>query len=214
MAAMKTHLGWLALLFAGLATAAGAEPLSGESMHQLREGQVRVEYTRTDESGGAARVSILMQASAEDLWAILLSCERSFEYVDGLRECEVIEGDVEQALVRQSVKKSWILPRLDYVIEFRRQPFTAIDFRKTEGDLKLLEGLWRFVELADGTALLVTHEIRVQPAFPVPRWLVRRSIARDIPDMLVCLRALAGGSLDATSAVTDRGHCPVPDTGE
>lgn len=193
---------------AGLTVPAHAQGLPADAIQALRGGEALVEYTQTEESGGAARVAVLMQAPAEDLWAILLSCERSYEYVDGLRACEVLEGDLERALVRQSVKKHWLLPQLDYVIEFRRQPYAAIDFHKVEGDLKLLEGSWRFTELPGSTGLLVTHEIRVQPSFPVPRWLVRRSIARDVPDMLFCLRALAGGSFDAVMARADRGLCP------
>jgi ribosome-associated toxin RatA of RatAB toxin-antitoxin module len=204
---MQTRLITTILLAAGLNTATAELP-TGAEMSRLRAGEALVEYTQTEASGGAARVTVLMHAPAEALWEVLLSCERSFEYVDGLRACEVVEGGVERARVRQSVKKSLLLPRLDYVIQFDRRPYVAIDFHKVEGDLRLLEGSWRFAPLADEHAMLVTHEIRVQPSFPVPRWLVRRSIARDVPDMLLCLRALAGGSFGGQQASADRALCP------
>lgn len=207
MHALCRILAALCLTPAGLAH---AQALPDDAMQVLLGGEALVEYTQTEESGGAARVALVMRAPAEDLWAILLSCERSYEYVDGLRDCEVLEGDLQQALVRQSVKKHWLLPQLDYVIEFRRRPYSEIDFRKVEGDLKLLEGSWRFSDLPGGAGLLVTHEIRVRPSFPVPRWLVRRSIARDVPDMLYCLRALAGGSFSAAATTVDRALCPAP----
>lgn len=175
----------------------------------LLAGQAVVEYTRTEESGGAARVSIIMQTSAERLWDVLLSCQRSYEYVDGILACEVLEAGLQQERIRQSVKKAWFLPTLEYVIEFDRQPWSAIEFRRVEGDLKRLEGGWRFQDLADGGGLLVSHEIRVQPNFPVPRWLVRRTLANDLPDMLRCLRFLAAGSVDPGQAAADREACPA-----
>ncbi len=200
----------LTLVFSMLAPCSPAlswVPDAGE-LEALQAGEAVVEFTQTAESGGAARVSVLMHTSAAALWEVLLSCERSFDYVDGLQACEVLEGGLEHSLVRQSVKKHWLLPRLDYVIAFDRVPFTSIEFHKVEGDLKLLEGRWSFREMGPGQGLMVTHEIRVQPSFPVPRWLVRRSIARDVPDMLLCLRALASGSADASQAAADAALCP------
>jgi len=199
------------LLLTGFHPASPAAQDSGlprESMDRLRAGEVLLENTRTDESGGAARVRALMYTSLEKIWEVLLSCERSFEYVDGLKACEIVEGGVAHALVRQSVKKSWATPRLDYTVEFNRQPFSLIEFHRTKGDLELLEGNWQFEALQGEDAVLVTHNIRVQPSFPVPRWLIRRSIRKDMPDMLACLRSLTGGSIDRDQRQSDNDRCP------
>lgn len=170
--------------------------------------EVTLEFTQTQASGGAARVSLVMFAPPEDIWAVLVSCPRSFEYVDGMRECEVLEGGLERQRVRQSVKKHWMLPQLDYEIEFLRQPYSSIEFRRVEGDLRQLEGRWSFEAIDGGRATRVIHEIRVQPAFPVPRWLVRRSLAGDLPHMMRCLRAITGGSGSAQQEADDRARCP------
>jgi hypothetical protein len=210
MMAMRPGLStFVSGLLAGLAPAlaGGAEPAR---ISAAETAEVQLEFTQTEESGGAARVSLLMFAPPESIWAVLLSCERSFEYVDGMRGCDVIEGGVEHQSVRQSVKKHWLLPRLDYVLEFERKPFTQIEFRRIEGDLRLLEGAWRFEPVPEQDATQVTHEIRVQPSFPVPRWLVRRSLASDLPDMLQCLRALSGGSGSGRQHAEDRARCPEP----
>jgi hypothetical protein len=56
---------------------------------------------------------------------------------------------------------------------------------------------------------LVTLDMQVQSRFPVPRWLVQRSLSRDLPDMLQCLRALSGASGSDAQASRDREACPA-----
>jgi hypothetical protein len=90
----------------------------------------------------------------------------------------------------------------------RREPYTRVDFRLLEGNLKAIQGEWRFTELEEGAGLLVTHAIQVQPSFPVPRWMIRRNMRRDLPDMLACLRGLTGGSGDLPQDA-DLARCPA-----
>jgi len=169
-----------------------------ETLKLLMAGEVVVENARTDESGGAVRVQALVHAPWQDVWEFIADCDSVFRYVDGIRDCELLdtryEGQADISRIRQAVKKSWMTPLMEYIIEVRREAPSRVDFHLIEGDLKTMEGGWRFTETGEG--LLVTHEIRVQPSFPVPRWLVRRSMRKDIPDMLACLRGLVDGSGD------------------
>jgi ribosome-associated toxin RatA of RatAB toxin-antitoxin module len=171
---------------------------SAQGMERLVRGEVLVENVRTDEAGGSVRVQALLHSDLGEIWAYVASCESVFEYVEGLRDCEllkVVEGyGSDTTILRQVVKKSWIIPKIEYTMEVRRQPPGRIDFKLIEGDLKVMEGGWRFNSLPGQEGTVVTHEIRVQPAFPVPRWLIRRSMGKDIPDMLACLRGLTDGS--------------------
>jgi ribosome-associated toxin RatA of RatAB toxin-antitoxin module len=177
---------------------------------QLLAGEILVESVRTDEAGGAARVKALSYGSSEALWAVIISCEDAFRFVRGMQICNVLEDDGGHALVHQGVKQSWILPRLDFTFAAIRKPFTAIDFQLVEGDLRTMEGGWRFETLPEIDAVIVTHEIRVVPQFPAPRWLVRRSIGRDVPEMLACIRGLAGGSGSGKQQDLDLGSCRGP----
>lgn len=186
------------------------QALTQEQLARLVAGDALVGAVESEASGGAVRVSLLIWAPVERIWDVLLSCERSFEYVDGLRRCEFEVEGLEFARVRQTVKKHVLLPTLDYLIEFNRVPFESIRFQRVSGDLKALEGHWTFRALEDEEAVLVTHEIRVQPSFPVPRWLVRRNMARGVPDMLYCLRAVVSGAPSAAREISDRDSCPSP----
>lgn len=184
---------------------------SDEAMAHLRSGAILIENIDTSESGGSVRVQALVNGDMNRLWFFLASCDSAFYYVEGLKKCEVrsVEhtdiADITQ--LAQSVKKSWIIPRMDYVIEVRRQPMTRVDFELVEGDLKAMRGGWRFLPLEGEEQFLITHEIRVRPSFPVPRWLIRRSMRKDLPDMLACLRGLVDGSVQV-DRLEDLERCP------
>ena len=205
-----------ALLMAHLPlTAAGnwpSEPPAAEineqTLARLRIGEVLVESTQLDESGGAARVQAMFLSSARDVWYILGDCETNYQFVDGLRDCELLESDERQAMTRQAVKKHFLLPRLDYVFETVREPYEWVSIRLVSGDLKTMQGSWRFDPVGDGEALIVTHNIRVQPKILVPRWLVRRTLRNDIGNMMACLRFLAGASIDEQGRRKDGVRCP------
>lgn len=184
---------------------------SQEVMTRLLEGEIIVENVRLSDSGGSIRVQAYVPGDIQKLWDFIASCASLFRYVDGLEACELIsvrkEADADISIVHQVVDKSWLIPKIDYTIEVRRQPMSRVDFKLVQGDLKAMEGGWRFITVNDGAGTLVTHEIRVQPSIPAPRWLIRRSMRKDIPDMLACLRGLTGDQ-SLTDQSSDLKHCP------
>lgn len=182
-----------------------------QDLQRLQQGEVLVHNARTDEAGGSVRVQVLMRTDVMTVWDFIADCERVFRYVDGLRDCEVLnirhEPGADITTLRQSVKKSWVVPKMDYVISVRRESPGRVDFSLVEGEMRNMEGGWRFEELPGDGGLVVTHQIRVRPSIPVPRWLLRRSMRKDVPDMLACLRGLVDGSGDF-SREEDLDRCP------
>ncbi|MDX1379854.1 MAG: SRPBCC family protein [Xanthomonadales bacterium] len=155
--------------------------------------------------GGAARMQVLVQAPARDVWAVIVSCELAYRFIDGLRSCEVLEQSAGRALVHQVVDQGWLMPRFDFVFESRRRPYEWIGVSLVKGNLDSMEGSWRFEETAAGT--LVEHQLRLRPAAPVPRFLVRRNLRRSMPDLLACVRALANGSATDAQRHSDLARC-------
>lgn len=175
---------------------------------RLLAGEVVARESSGDSSGGSARMQILVQAPPRAVWSVVVSCELAFQFVAGLRECEVRDDTGERALVRQVVDQGWLLPSFDFVFESLRQPWSRIDFRLVEGNLAAMEGSWRFIETPDGT--LVDYEMRLRPQAPVPAFLVRRNIGRTMPDLLACVRGLAGGSGTEERRRRDLARCADP----
>lgn len=186
-----------------------AAPEEAEIMERLRAGEILLEDARTDESGGSARVRLLIRAPAEALWGVFMSCEHAFFFVDGLERCEVLHESADYVQTRQVVDKGWLVPELDYVFETRRTPYTRMDFKLLEGNLRTMEGFWRLKPVPEG--VIVTHEIRIRPLMPAPRWLVRRTIKKDMPGLMACIRGLTERSVavpgDAGAGRDDLERC-------
>lgn len=208
---------WLAsTLCLGLSAAVAASPWPEPpnlpppgpgALQRLQAGEVIVEYARVDESGGAARVDAVFHVEVESLWATIGNCAANLRFVRGLRECELLSEDERTALTRQRLKPGLLLPTLDYEFETVREPYEWIRIRLVEGELKSLEASWRFTELENG-ALLVSHEARVRPRFPTPRWMTRRAVQRDLERLFHCLRWEVRGWPDSRQDEQDRQACP------
>jgi len=171
---------------------------SSEALQRLRAGEVLIENAGEEDSGGSIRAQVLIHGDPKTLWHFFATCESTHLYILGLKSCEVLsveyEAESDMTLLQQVVKKSWVVPKIDYIIMVRRQAPTRVDFQLVEGNLRVMEGGWRFRQLENEPAYILTHEIRIRPSFPVPRWLLRRIIRQDVPDMLACLRGLVKGS--------------------
>ena len=177
-----------------------------KAMALLRSGEILHEYTRMDESGGAIRGRVFIHTQVQDVWAILRGCGKAFVFVDGMEQCEFLKQTENYALIRQVVDTGLLAPTLTYSYESKTQPFTAMSFKLVEGNLKVMEGGWEFASVDDG--VVVTYNMRVRPGFPIPRFVVRWSLRRMIPNMLACIRGLVEGSGSPEQIVDDLKQCP------
>lgn len=155
--------------------------------------------------GGTARMQMLVQAPARSVWAVIVSCEQAYRFLAGLQSCEVLEESSGRALVHQVIDQGWYMPRYDFVFESLREPYERIGVTLVRGNLDRLEGSWRFMETPAGT--LVEHQLAINPAGPVPQFLVRRNLTGTMPDMLACVRALAQGSGSEELRERDLARC-------
>lgn len=182
------------------------EVVPADVQARLRGGEIILQDTRTDEAGGAGKAQVFAYTEARAFWDVIVSCDLAFVFVDGMRECETLEDSDGRAVVRQVIKKHWLLPKIEYSFESHRRPYEEMTFALIEGDLDIMEGSWRFTPAADG--VLVEYEARIKPSFPVPRWLIRRTIRKDTPDLIACIRGLANGSGSERMLKSDLERCP------
>ena len=191
-----------------LVVSLGAAPaFADDELARLESGEILAQSIHEDKSGGAARVTGLIHATAEELWDIINRCENEFIYVRGLELCEVVVPGQQYIKKHHRVNNNWYTPTLDFVFEARRLSATYGTFNLVEGNLKVMEGHWTVRPAPDG-GLVVSHELRIRSKLPAPRWLVRRVLKKDLPDMLACVRGLARGSVDAQLLARDLDRCP------
>jgi ribosome-associated toxin RatA of RatAB toxin-antitoxin module len=144
-----------------------------------------------DPAGASARVtaSIDIGVPSERIWRVMLDCQRATRFVAGLKSCRVVNRGADGAWdVREHVIQ-WLWPLPAIRSEFRSDYVThrSIRFRRTSGDLKVLEGNWTLEPLARaGTRL--KYEARIDPGFAVPNALVRQAVQSDLPRTLKAIR--------------------------
>jgi hypothetical protein len=190
----------------GAADDTGLTSVDAEGMALLRAGEWILNKDLEDASGATASIVLFIRAPAERIWGVIISCDYAMSWVDGLEYCEVLEDRGDYALIRQVVDKGWVSPRIDYTFEVFRIPFQSMHLRLKSGNLKTFQGSWEFTSLPDG--VLLRHTLALQPNFPVPRWLVRRTLSHDMPEMMLCLRGLAAGSGSDSASANERRKCP------
>ena len=200
---------WILLILVLPAPAAlPAELPAPEIMQRLGAGEVVVRSIHEDESAGAARVMALFQSPAKTVWNVLLSCDQALRYVKGMTACKVLDSDGPISRVQHVVKRPWPLSPLDIVFAARYDPYSTIDFRLLEGNLHRFEGQWRFKQTEHG--LLLDYEVHIKPKVLAPRFLIRHSIRRQLPNLIACIRALSNGSGSPEKQATDQARCPKP----
>jgi hypothetical protein len=195
------------IIFLMLALSGGL-PVQGDEqapMARLLSGEIIVANSDEYPEGGAARASALMHAPTEQIWNTLLSCEHARVYVPKMQHCKVLELDDAHGKIYHVIDQPWPLPALDIVFESRFHPFRTIESRLVAGNLSDFHATWHFREMPRG--VLVDYVVYIEPAFPVPRFLVRRYFRKQLPDMLACLRALSHASGSTGQQQKDRARC-------
>ena len=200
-------LALVSLLLAPLFSQAREAPLPDpETMSRLRQGEIVAESILRDQKGGAVKASLMIRAPVEDIWATVYSCENAFIFLAGLEVCEVLEDDGMLTVTRQVINKGWPVPRQDYTFRTLREPYIRADIQLVAGKLKFMRASWEYIKMPE--AVVVLYTVRLQPDFPAPRFLLRRTLKKGMTQLLACVRGLSGGSGSAEREKEDLDHCP------
>ena len=141
------------------------------------------------------KVATLVDASPEAIWDVLISCQIAPEYVPNVSSCKSLEtldqGRAE--LFIQTVKPAFFWPSFEHVFRLDYEPYRRIDVHRVSGPIEHMEGSWWLLPQAGGAILLV-HELAIDPGFPVPRFFVRATLKRDLPRVMEGVRERAEAS--------------------
>jgi ribosome-associated toxin RatA of RatAB toxin-antitoxin module len=144
-----------------------------------------------DADKGDVRAAVKVNASAEQAFRTITSCDHALHFVPRLKLCKVLETapDGSWQTVEHQVDGNGYIPRARYVFRVDYVRFNSIRCTEVSGDFRENRGLWTFRPLADGSAgTLVTYTVHVVPRFFAPRWAVRSSLKRELPVLMAAFR--------------------------
>jgi len=142
----------------------------------------------TDEKTNAAhvRASIDIAAPPPVVWAVITDCARSPHIIPNLESCRIVKHD---AGGRWDIREhiiNWaaLLPKLRTVVRTSYEMGHRMLFKRVDGDMRISEGEWRIEPTENAKASRLYYNALVAPNFPVPEFLVERSVHSDLPNLL------------------------------
>lgn len=165
-------------------------PRFGETeLAKLPNGEVIVRTDQSDNKNeGRVQAAILIDSPAQQIWDVMIDCDRAPEFVPGLKSCKVLQRDGDTEIIEHKVKFSWLLPKVTYIFQASYHEFKRIDFKRISGDLKDLEGSWVLDEVSGGKQTIVVYTVFLDPGFWVPKSLIRQKLRKNLPNILLALR--------------------------
>jgi hypothetical protein len=183
-----------ALLAACGACTAPAQPdLERVDLEAVAAREIFVEAERTERPLTVmVRIAADVNAPPTAIWDVLKACEVAPEYVPNVVSCKSIEtvDDGRGELFVQTVKPIFFLPTFEHVFRLDYTPYTRIDVRRVSGPIAHMEGTWWLLPQDNGHVLLV-YELALDPGMPIPRFLVRATLKRDLPKVVAAVRERA-----------------------
>ena len=156
-----------------------------------REVQIFVE--RSDRPLTAeVRLAAEVDAPATAIWDVLKACEIAPEYVPNVQTCkklEELDGGRAELFV-QTIKPVFFLPTFQHEFRLDYTPYSRIDVNRVSGPIAHMQGTWWLLPEDNGRILLV-YELALDPGMPIPRFLVRATLKRDLPKVIAAVRERA-----------------------
>lgn len=173
------------------ATAARAFDLPPEAGRALARGDAWLEV-RADAAGAAGRVRAAenLDAPPAKVFAVMTDCALAPRMALSLKSCRILERDPAGRWdVREHVSRPLLFfPSVRSTFRSDYDPPRGFAYRRTGGDLKVLEGEWRLIPLDGGTRTRVVYEGRATLPLAVPHALARAVLRQQLAQALAALR--------------------------
>jgi hypothetical protein len=183
----------LAALLVGARSTAAQPDLTWIDRDAVAAREIQVNADRGDRPLTVLiRIAAEVDAPPTAIWKILTACEIAPEYIPNVVSCKKVEElDGGRAdLFVQTIKPIFFLPTFEHVFRLDYTPYSRIDVHRVSGPIAYMEGSWWLLPQDSGRILLVYH-VAVDPGLPIPRFLVRATMKRDLPKIIMAVRERA-----------------------
>ncbi|HVS24237.1 MAG TPA: SRPBCC family protein, partial [Gammaproteobacteria bacterium] len=152
-------------------------------------GEVQVLAEPNEHGTVRMRFAVKVTAPLTRVWDVLKDCPASAEYTPNIVSCRSLEvlDDGRAELFTQTIKIAFFLPSFEHVFRLDYDPRTHIGVHRVKGPIDVLDGNWWLVP-QEGGAILLMNELAIDIGLPIPRFLVRATMRREVPKMLQGIR--------------------------
>ena len=138
--------------------------------------------------------SIDVDATAEELFAIVTDIEAYPDWIGDVKEVEVLERDSEGRPTASTMRVDVTIKEVTYTLDYEYDGHERMSWlSRPGGDVKSIEGSYTF-EINDEGGTRVTYDLAIDPGFPVPGFMMKRAA-----------KHIAGQALDGLKARAEQG---------
>jgi ribosome-associated toxin RatA of RatAB toxin-antitoxin module len=174
-----------------IASGAAAQPnLDWLDRDALAAREVLVQADRSDRPLTVnVQLAAEVDAAPKAIWDVLRACDVAPEYVPNVMSCRTLEevDDGRGELFVQTVKPVFFMPTFEHVFRLDYTPYSRIDVSRVSGPIAHMQGTWWLLPQDNGRILLV-YELELDPGMPIPRFMVRATLKRDLPKVVAAVR--------------------------
>jgi len=188
------------VLISGFSASAFEAPeLTRDELLALENGEAIISVWKDVEHDKKPTISvggIDIMASAADVYQIMLDCARTSEISPDIRACDVLETapDGSWDIRKQKFAIGKFLPKIKttFRTHYSNGPNGGhiMKIEKVSGDLKVQEGRWDIISLGPDQSRVI-YQAAIKPSVPIPGKIIRKQVAKGIPDILQNLRNVA-----------------------
>lgn len=175
-------------------TAHAEDQYSAEEISLIENGKpfVSVKAGRNKDGVKAAQIrgAIDIEAPVEVVWNVMIDCPNAPKIVPKLKKCEVLEeekaddGELKTDIRRHVFSLSRLFPKTRNEFQTHYVTHEEIAFDRVGGDLKVMQGVWRFEELPEQNKTRLYYQSQLATSLPIPGFALRRSLNKDTPRIL------------------------------
>jgi uncharacterized membrane protein len=110
--------------------------------------EVRGKVNAMGHLGGEA--SIDLDASVDEVWAVVSDVETAPSWQDGLDSMNVLDRDADGRVARAESITDAKVKTIKSIVAFSYSEPTRVSWRQEKGDLKSVDGSWTLEDLGDG----------------------------------------------------------------
>jgi len=141
-----------------------------------------------DVKSHSATAAIIVDAVPDVVRNVVEDGNKAAGFQESLVSSEILERSGDTTLVKQVAKVGF--HKVSYIVCQTAENPSFMSFKLVEGDLKQMDGFWRFLPISSdsGTKTLLVYRLSLEPNIPIPGFMIRKSIANNLPNTLVSVK--------------------------
>lgn len=141
----------------------------------------------------ALRASTDIPVEALKVWNVLTDYDHLPDYLPKMQVSRVVQRIENNIIVEQVTKTQFLFfsKKIEVKLNIVEKPYEEIAFDRTGGNLELFSGQWILKPIQNGRATRLTYLLTFKPAFYTPKWIVRRTLDREVREQIQLIAARA-----------------------